>query len=94
MTSTDEWAATVRALVNPGRRPLAGSLGLVLPGDLANERAMRALVTKLSRLPYDERACALDRWRLDPSAQGCPRSTATAPSLVHSPPSAFSRRRR
>jgi hypothetical protein len=72
VVATDEWAATVRALVNLGRRPLADSLGLVLPGELESERTMWALVTKLSRLPYDERAAALDRYRADPSAQGCP----------------------
>ncbi|MEE4495158.1 hypothetical protein [Streptomyces sp. BE230] len=64
IAATDEWAAAVRALVNVGRKPLAESLGLALPSSLEGERAMWALVTKLSRLPYHERATALDVHRV------------------------------
>lgn len=68
--ATDDWATTVRALVNVGRKPLAESLGLVLPPTLEQERAMWALVGKLSRLPYDERASALDTYRASPPTAG------------------------
>ncbi|MGO4757857.1 hypothetical protein AB4212_56225, partial [Streptomyces sp. 2MCAF27] len=66
VTATDEWAAAVRALVNVGRKPLAESLGLALPTELAAERTMWRLVSRLSRLPYHERAAALDPYRADP----------------------------
>ncbi|MGW2489579.1 hypothetical protein ACWCV9_20520 [Streptomyces sp. NPDC001606] len=52
VAATDEWAAAMRALVNLGRKPLAEALGLVLPGDLEQERAMWQLVTRMSRRPY------------------------------------------
>nr|WP_206314367.1 hypothetical protein [Streptomyces coryli] len=71
VAATDEWAAAVRALVNTGRKPLAESLGLVLPRDVEREREMWSLVTKMSRLPYHERAAALDAFRADPD-QGAP----------------------
>jgi len=64
VTATDEWAAAVRALVNMGRKPLAEGLGLALPADLAEERTMWMLIGKLSRLPYNEKATALNRYRL------------------------------
>ncbi|AXK34741.1 hypothetical protein DVA86_20890 [Streptomyces armeniacus] len=73
VTSTDEWAAAVRALVNTGRRPLADSLGLVLPQDLAREREMWMLVTRMSRRPYRDAAVdAFAPYRLDPADTQCP----------------------
>ncbi|MEU9083330.1 hypothetical protein [Streptomyces sp. NPDC048357] len=66
VSATDEWSAAVRALVNTGRKPLAQSLGLLLPGDLAREREMWALVSKMSRLPHHERAAGLDPFRAKP----------------------------
>ncbi|MGI5262127.1 hypothetical protein [Streptomyces angustmyceticus] len=63
VTSTDEWAAAVRAMVNIGRKPLADALGLVLPEQLTKEREMWTMVSRLSRIPYHERASALDRYR-------------------------------
>ncbi|MEV8321291.1 hypothetical protein AB0Q95_44810 [Streptomyces sp. NPDC059900] len=67
VTATDEWAAAVRALVNTGRKPLAASLGLALPDTLAAERDMWSMVSRLSRIPYHERASALDQYRTDPT---------------------------
>jgi hypothetical protein len=67
VTATDEWAAAVRALVNTGRKPLAASLGLALPQTLAAERAMWTMVSRLSRIPYHERAAALDSYRAEPA---------------------------
>ncbi|MFI1445018.1 hypothetical protein [Streptomyces fructofermentans] len=61
--ATDEWAASVRSLVNLGRKPLAESLGYSLPLQLEAERTMWTLVCRLSRLPYHERAAALDQYR-------------------------------
>ncbi|MBD0745401.1 hypothetical protein [Streptomyces sp. CBMA152] len=66
VTATDEWAASVRALVNAGRKPLADALGLVLPKELAEERKMWTMVSRLSRIPFHERASALDRYRAAP----------------------------
>lgn len=54
--ATDEWAAAMRALVNLGRKPLAEALGLVLPQQLSQERAMWQLVTRMSRRPYRDAA--------------------------------------
>ncbi|MFK0279838.1 hypothetical protein ACIQVL_05095 [Streptomyces sp. NPDC090499] len=68
VSATDEWAAAVRALVNLGRKPLAESLGFALPATLEEERSMWTLVCRLSRLPYHERAAALDRYRAQPPA--------------------------
>ncbi|MFJ4719427.1 hypothetical protein [Streptomyces luteogriseus] len=67
VTATDEWAAAVRALVNTGRKPLAASLGLGLPQTLAAERDMWTMVSRLSRIPYHERAAALDQYRAEPA---------------------------
>ncbi|MFH9709670.1 hypothetical protein ACH4MW_33980 [Streptomyces luteogriseus] len=69
VTATDEWAAAVRALVDTGRKPLAASLGLALPQTLAAERDMWTMVSRLSRLPYHERAAALDRYRAEPATE-------------------------
>ncbi|MGW2017616.1 hypothetical protein [Streptomyces sp. NPDC001927] len=66
VSATDEWSAAVRALVNTGRKPLADSLSLLLPGELASEREMWAMVSKMSRLPHHERAAALDTFRARP----------------------------
>jgi hypothetical protein len=64
VVATDDWAGAVRAMVNVGRRPLTEALGLRLPGGIAHEREMWALVSKLARLPFDPRAAALDRFRV------------------------------
>ncbi|WP_438484839.1 hypothetical protein [Streptomyces sp. S186] len=72
VSATDEWSAAVRALVNTGRKPLAESLGLVLPGKLAGEREMWALVSKMSRLPHHERAARLDAFRAEPPENAPP----------------------
>ncbi|MFF0413488.1 hypothetical protein ACFYUY_24010 [Kitasatospora sp. NPDC004745] len=69
VTSTDEWAAAVRAMVNVGRKPLAASMGLALPATVEEERRMWAGVCKMSRLPYHPRAAALDDHR-DTSVRG------------------------
>ncbi|RDD83908.1 hypothetical protein [Streptomyces parvulus] len=61
--ATDEWAASVRSLVNLGRKPLAEALGYTLPAELHAERTMWTVLCRLSRLPYHERAHALDQFR-------------------------------
>ncbi|MQY35154.1 hypothetical protein SRB17_31260 [Streptomyces sp. RB17] len=69
VAATDEWAAAVRALVNLGRKPLAETLGPVLPADLEEERTMRQLVTRMSRRRYAPAArSALAPYRAQPPA--------------------------
>lgn len=70
VSATDEWAAAVRALVNVGRHPLAASLGLDIPKELASERMMWSLVSRLPRIPYHEHAAALDHYRRPPARAG------------------------
>lgn len=71
--ATDEWAAAVRAMVNLGRKPLADALGLVLPQQLAEERAMWQLVTRMSRRPYRDAAdTAFAPYRAAPPDPNCP----------------------
>lgn len=70
VSATDEWAAAVRALVNVGRHPLAASLGLDIPKELAAERTMWSLVSRLPRIPYHEHAAALDHYRRSPARTG------------------------
>ncbi|TGN79166.1 hypothetical protein E5083_05780 [Streptomyces bauhiniae] len=65
--ATDEWAASVRSLVNLGRKPLAEALGYTLPAELHAERTMWTMLCRLSRLPYHERAQALDQFRASSS---------------------------
>jgi hypothetical protein len=71
--ATDEWAAAVRAMVNLGRKPLADALGLVLPQQLSEERAMWQLVTRMSRRPYRDAAdAAFAPYRAAPPDPNCP----------------------
>ncbi|MER5402628.1 hypothetical protein [Streptomyces sp. NPDC002599] len=71
--ATDEWAAAVRAMVNLGRKPLADALGLVLPQQLAEERTMWQLVTRMSRRPYRDAAdTAFAPYRAAPADQRGP----------------------
>jgi hypothetical protein len=64
--NTDDWALTVRALVNLGRKPLARSLGLRLPRNLNREREMWLLYCQMVMEPYDETyADALDEFRIE-----------------------------
>jgi hypothetical protein len=70
VSATDEWAAAVRPLVNVGRHPLAASLGLDIPKELAVERTMWSLVSRLPRIPYHEHAAALDHYRCSPGRTG------------------------
>lgn len=66
VTVTDDWAAAVRGMVNVGRRPLAEAMGLATPKSLAAEREMWTYASRLTRLPYDERAVLLDLFRAEP----------------------------
>jgi hypothetical protein len=67
VAATDEWAAAVRALVNLGRHPLAQAMGLDLPQDIAEEREMWRMVSRMSRSRFHDRAVALNRFRSPPS---------------------------
>ncbi|MEU8821252.1 hypothetical protein [Actinoplanes sp. NPDC048796] len=64
---TDDWAASVRALVNLGRKPLASSMGLDLPSSLADERDMWAAVSRVAARPYDDLSAQLDPFRAPPA---------------------------
>ncbi|MFE5039405.1 hypothetical protein [Streptomyces sp. NPDC056683] len=66
VAATDEWAAAVRALVNLGRHPLAQAMGLELPQDIAEEREMWRMVSRMSRSRFHDRAVALNRFRSPP----------------------------
>ena len=70
VTSTDEWAAAVRALVDVGRKPLAEALSLGLPPTLDSERQMWDAASRLGRLPYASADVALDRFRAGKTAAG------------------------
>jgi len=59
VSSTDEWAAAVRALVNIGRKPLADALELQLPPTLTTERVMWDSVCRFSRISYTEQRATL-----------------------------------
>jgi hypothetical protein len=52
--TTDDWAYTVRALVDLGRKPLAESLGLCLPVELKAERIMWRRYSRMVSQPYDK----------------------------------------
>jgi hypothetical protein len=61
--ATDAWGASVRALVNLGRRPLAESLGLTLPNAIEEERRMWGYVTGFVAFADLSRAKKLDDYR-------------------------------
>ena len=64
VAATDDWAGAVRAMVNLGRRPLAESLGLVLPASIDDERVMWMLAGKLAEFPFQaDLSGALNRFR-------------------------------
>jgi len=68
--NTDDWAFTVRALVNLGRKPLAEGLGLVLPRELDREREMWLRYCQMVKEPYDKQyAHVLDEFRLEGTSQ-------------------------
>lgn len=74
--ASTSWSATVQALVNIGRKPLADSLGLVLPATLAEEREMwEAVVGYVFYGPTDGAGfgASIDRFRAQPVA---PNNTA------------------
>jgi hypothetical protein len=71
VTTTDEWSASVQALVNLGRKPLAAALGLEIPDQLAKERHMWRVVNQFVKSPFDPWIIALlDEYRAKSSATG------------------------
>jgi hypothetical protein len=85
VSTTDEWAAAVRALVNVGRRPVAASLGLQVSKELGAERTMWSLVSRLPRIPYHERAAALDHFRLPSQDHVGDDTNLSGATRLHSP---------
>ncbi|MCH9020304.1 MAG: hypothetical protein IIA73_08065 [Proteobacteria bacterium] len=64
ISSSSYWHVTVQALVNIGRKELAGSLGLKLPKTFDEERKMWGLVTQFVFYPYHSSVSAqLDDYR-------------------------------
>jgi hypothetical protein len=69
VTSCSYWDATVRALVDIGRVPLAAALGLVLPSTIERERKMWNLVVSFAYYGFNERwAYRLDEFRVGASS--------------------------
>lgn len=52
LLATDEWDATVRALVDHGRAGVAAAFGLHIPADFDSEREMWRAICTLVRRPY------------------------------------------
>ena len=63
VVATDDWAGSVRAMVNLGRQPLAAAIGLKLPKTIIEERGMWSLVVEFIRDPYTTDMAALDEFR-------------------------------
>jgi len=64
LTTTDDWALAVRALVDLGRKPVAEGVGLCLPKELEREREMWRRYSRLVRQPHSaSRATELDEFR-------------------------------
>jgi hypothetical protein len=64
VSSTTYWAATVQAMVNLGRVPLAKAMGLEIPKTLETERQMWNALSNFVFYPYDlSKAHALDKFR-------------------------------
>lgn len=55
VVTTDDWALATRALVDVGRKPLAGALSLNLPKKLSQERDMWDRYSRSVRQAYDNR---------------------------------------
>lgn len=65
VTTTDQWATAVQALVDLGRYPLAKALGFVVPATLSEERTFWEQVSRFASRSYEaERAKLLDGFRV------------------------------
>lgn len=60
VVSTDEWGATMRAMVDTGRKGTAEAFGLTIPRDLRDEREMWSYVNLFARGPFAETGTASD----------------------------------
>jgi hypothetical protein len=63
VVSTSEWYASVQALVNLGRSPLAQAMGLQIPETLEEERRMWEALTSFVSSEETDSAIALDSYR-------------------------------
>ncbi len=66
VVATDDWAGSIRAMVNLTRQDLAKSLGLTMPVELAEERAMWTVTNELVGSRRQGTAYRLDRFRRRP----------------------------
>ena len=85
IVATDEWTASVRALVNLGRKPLADALGLKLPDSLDDERGMWAITAELTVAPYAGWMSQMDHYRATLAAQPTPNSPTAANTEPETP---------
>lgn len=75
--NTDNWAFSVRALVDLGRKPLAEGLSLRLPRELTQEREMWLRYSQFVREPYSEAyAGYLDEFRQEGDTAAQPETPA------------------
>jgi hypothetical protein len=75
VSSTTYWAATVQAMVNLGRMPLAKAMGLTIPKTLEAERQMWNALTAFVFYPFERAtAHALDQFRTQIPAPTAPDS--------------------
>jgi hypothetical protein len=93
VVATDDWAGSVRALVNLGRQPLAASMGLELPKAIIEERRMWSLAVEFVRNPYSPEMNALDEYR---SVADVPAEESRSAAIAegHSSPVRVSARRK
>lgn len=85
VVATDDWAGSVRAMVNLGRQPLAASMGLELPKAITDERIMWRLAVEFVRNPYTPEMTALDQFRAVADAPDEKNQTAAIAARHSSP---------
>lgn len=85
VVATDDWAGSVRAMVNLGRQPLAASMGLELPKAITDERIMWRLAVEFVRNPYTPEMTALDQFRAVTDAPDEKNQTAAIAARHSSP---------
>jgi hypothetical protein len=83
VSTTDQWAAAVQALVDLGRHPLATAYGLAMPDTLEEERTMWERVSRFASREYDEaRGQLLNEFREQSTTQPTTKQSATKPDAA------------
>lgn len=74
IAATDSWGASVRALVDLGRQPLAAAYGISLPESLHDERRMWKALYWFVNYPYsDQGASMMNEFRVKKTEPDSPR---------------------